>query len=153
MRLKSKEWFFKHCLIQVRDSTPFADLSWGLLWKGVGQEDATRGHVAQAIGGVQRFLNQFATHLNTIRAADSDRPFNLGANNAMLQDWCNWFAAECARLASKRGAYGPKAFNYNLRTLAGYLTPRYGGRVHGGGGGLDELKKVLRLLPEFWDEP
>lgn len=52
MALKGKEWFFKQCLKESQNFTPFAHLAWDLLNKGVGQQDSTRGHVAQPIGAV-----------------------------------------------------------------------------------------------------
>lgn len=151
MALKSKEWFFKQCLLEAKDYTAFAHLAWGLLEKGVGQEDATRGHVTQAIGAVQRFLARRPQHRQTIADADRTRPFDMAADDEMLQDWREWFEAERAQRAARQGAYGREDFGYNLETLAGYLTRRFGGRRQGGGGGVDEFKKVLRLVPEFWD--
>jgi hypothetical protein len=53
MRLRSKEWFFKQCLLECDRHGPLHDLSWDILLKGMAQSDSTRGHVTQAIGGVQ----------------------------------------------------------------------------------------------------
>lgn len=69
----------------------------------------------------------------------------------MLADWRTWFAAERQRRASRQGEYGRADFGYNIETLATYLTPRFGGNPGTGGKGLDEFKKVLRLIPEFSD--
>lgn len=56
MALKSKEWFYKQCLHEVKNWSPLAHLAWDILEKGIGQRDQTRGHVTQAIGAAQKFL-------------------------------------------------------------------------------------------------
>jgi hypothetical protein len=151
MALKGKEWFFKQCLREVQNYTPFAHLAWGLLSQGVGQKEGTRGHVTQPIGAVQVFLKRFPHFRTEITKADRTRPFDLAAHHAMLADWQQWFADERQRLAHKQGKYGRDEFGYDIETLATYLTPRFGGIPASGGKGLDEFKKVLRLIPEFWD--
>ena|SRR5690348_6875258 len=153
MALKSKEWFFKHCLRHALDGGPLAPLSRDLLEKGIGQSNSTRGHVGQAIGAVQRFFERFPHHMATIRGTPASRPFNLPAHAAMRRDWATWLAAEHAGRAASRGAYGRGSFGYNIWTLRGILPPNLGGTRLGGGGGGDEFKKVLRLLPEFWGRP
>ena len=39
MALKSKEWFYKKCLAEVKDYDRFSHLAWGILQKGIGQSD------------------------------------------------------------------------------------------------------------------
>ena len=142
MALKSKEWFYKQCLRQVKEHSRLEYLSWNLLEKGIGQSDKTRGHVTQAIGAVQAFLEGFPSHWTAIQQADPTRSFDIAAHPEVLHDWIEWFG-------TKNGRYGRPSFGYNYSTLKGYLTPKLGGRRRGGGGGEDEFKKVLRLLPEF----
>ena len=46
MALKSKEWFYKQCIIEVDQNTPFEDLSWDILKKGIVKAAARAGKVA-----------------------------------------------------------------------------------------------------------
>lgn len=142
MGLKSKEWFYKQCLQEVKEHTALTHLCWDILDKGIGQKDSTRGHVTQAIGAVQGFLEEFPHHLDLIKSSDPTKPFDFAANKRLLKDWIRW-------LSEHDGEYGKTAFGYNYSTLKNYLTPTLGGRRTGGGGGDDELKRVLRLIPEF----
>ena len=149
MPLKSKEWFFKQCLHEAKQYTPFAHLAWDLLEKGVGQQNATRGHVYQPIGALQGFFRQFPQHRAAVQLADRTRPFDLRANPAILTDWVQWFGAH-------HGPYEHQEYGYNYDTLRTYLRPWLGGNPRPPGGreggrGEDEFKKVFRLLPEFWD--
>jgi hypothetical protein len=148
MPLKSKEWFYKQCLHEVKNYTPFAYLAWNLIDKGVGQHDATRGHVYQPIGALQGFFRQFPQHRATVQLADRTRPFNLRANTQILSAWVQWFAA-------RHGAYDRPTYGYDYDHLRTYLRPWLGGNPlqpgrRDGGRGEDEFKKVFRLLPEFW---
>jgi hypothetical protein len=142
MALKSKEWFYKQCLHEVKDFSPFAHLCWDILEKGMGQKDSTRGHVTQAIGATQRFLEKYENWQETIRRADPTEPFNIASNPKMLSDWKSW-------LSSKNGTNGRKAFGFKYGTLKRILTPALGGKCRGGGGGNDEFKRVLRLVVVF----
>jgi len=142
MSLKSKEWFYKQCLDEVKRHGRFSHLSWDILEKGIGQADSTRGHVTQAIGACQKFLSAFPHHRNTIALADPTLPFEVNAYPLIKTDLQNW-------LSRKRGDYDRAAFGYNFTTLKGILTPSLGGRRRGGGGGNDEFKRVLRLMAEF----
>lgn len=146
MALKGKEWFYKQCLKEVKQFSPLAHLCWDILEKGIGQRDSTRGHVTQAIGATQRFLDAFPGHRRTIGSADPTRPFDIIAQNRIRSDWVAW-------LRRKRGQYGREAFRYNITTLRGYLTRLLGGRCRGGGGGDDEFKRVLRLMASFIGRP
>ena len=143
MGLKSKEWFYKCCLLEVERFSPLTHLCWDILSKGIGQKDQTRGHVTQAIGAAQGFLAEHPQHRSAISQADRTRPFAIESNAAMLNDWRSWLASR------NRRTYGQPAFGYNYSTLRGYLTVNLGGRVRRGGGGNDEFKRVLRLLADF----
>lgn len=144
MGLKSKEWFYKQCLREAKGYTPFAHLAWDLLEKGIGQKDATRGHVTQAIGAAQQFLADYPQYIDVVRSAPASEPFDPKSSKQMLADWRKW-------LSGKSGAYGRPAFGYDFDTLKGYLTPALGGSRTGGGGGDDELKRVIRLLVDVLD--
>src|SRR5437867_5255948 len=77
MALKSKEWFYKQCLLEVKGWSRLAHLSWDILEKGIGQRDQTRGHVTQAIGAAQKFLEDYPQYIEDIRNTDPTRPFNI----------------------------------------------------------------------------
>lgn len=132
MALKSKEWFYKQCLAQVDGIKPLAHLSWSVLKKGVGQEDYTRGHVNQAIGAVQGFLEDYPQHIRTIKRSDPTTPFDIQNHAEILHEWLRWFA-------TKHDRYGRTDFGFNYDTLRGFLPRNLGGTRGGGGGGGDEL--------------
>ena len=142
MALKSKEWFYKQCLGEVKVWSPLAHLSWDILEKGIGQRDQTRGHVTQAIGAAQKFFEDHPQYIEEIRNTDPTRPFNILGHQQFANRWRAW-------LGRRRGTYGRQAFGYSYRTLRGYLAPNLGGTRRRGGGGGDELKRVLRLMAEF----
>lgn len=142
MALKSKEWFYKQCLYEVKNWSPLAHLAWDILEKGIGQRDQTRGHVTQAIGAAQKFLEDHPRFVHDIRDTDRTKPLNIRAYPRIANGWTAW-------LGRRQGAYGRHAFGYNYRTLRGYLPPNLGGSRRRGGGGADELKRVLRLMAEF----
>lgn len=146
MALKSKDWFYKQCIIEVDQNTPFRDLSWEILKKGIAQLHGTRGHATQAIGATQGFLSHYPQHRQTIHGTTIG-PFDLVAQPAILADWLSWFG-------SRVGSYGRRFGYYDYDTLRTYLTPPLGGvpfPVGGpqGGRGDDEFKIVLRLMAEF----
>ena len=140
--MKSKDWFYKQCLVEVRQYSPFAYLCWDILQKGIGQADATRGHVHHSIGAVQKFLARHRHFLERIRNSDRTRPYPIDDDEEMLDAWIEWFRDQA-------GEYGPHSSKYSFDTLRTYLTRHLGGRQTSGGGGNDEFKKVLRLTPEF----
>src|SRR2546422_8703566 len=111
MALKSKEWFYKQCLIEVERHGRFAHLCWDILEKGIGQSDSTRGHVTQAIGACQQFLRKHPQHRSTIRSSDPTRPFNVTAHKPIRKDLQKWLFAQ------KRHRYGRKSFGYSYITL------------------------------------
>lgn len=142
MALKSKEWFYKQCLREVKEHTRFCHLCWDILEKGIGQSNSTRGHVTQAIGVSQKFLTARPNVVAAIRAADPTQPFNVAANAQVRNALTTW-------LAGRNGAFGKDSFGYNYTTFKNIVTPSLGGTPKGGGGGNDEFKRVLRLMAEF----
>jgi hypothetical protein len=143
MALKSKEWFFKQCLREVKNFTPLTHLCWDILEKGIGQRDSTRGHVTQAIGAIQEFLKAQRQWIAVIQRADPTKPLEITSHRQLIRAWKSWFH-------TKAGSYGRQSFGYNYDTLRHILTPALGGSPKGGGGGDDEFKRVLRLLAAFW---
>jgi hypothetical protein len=63
MALKSKEWFYKQCLNEIKNHTPNSHMAWVVVEKGVGQSDGTRRHVTQAVGVIQQFLEAHPQHI------------------------------------------------------------------------------------------
>lgn len=142
MALKSKEWFYKICLQQVKGYGRFSHLSWDILEKGIGQLDATRGHATQAIGVAQEFLSAHPDLVTVIKAADPTLPFDVAQNAPVRNALKKWLAAQS-------GQFGRSSFGYNYNTFKGIVTPTLGGTRAGGGGADDEFKRVLRLMAEF----
>jgi hypothetical protein len=142
MALKSKEWFYKQCLREVKRFGRFSHLSWDILEKGIGQHDSTRGHVTQAIGACQEFLEAYPQHIAVIQAADPTMPFDVVTHAQIQTDLGEW-------LAGVNGPYGRNSFGYDFDTLKNILPPNLGGHRRGGGGGGDEFKRVLRLITEW----
>src|ERR1700733_3553260 len=103
MALKSKEWFYKKCLDEVKSFGRFSHLSWDILEKGIGQHDGTRGHVTQAIGACQEFFNNHSQYMQIIQAADPTKPFDIASNRQIHQNLKRW-------LARKNGTYGRDSF-------------------------------------------
>ncbi len=142
MALKSKEWFFKKCLSEIKDYARFSHLAWSVLMKGIGQADGTRGHVTQAIGVSQEFLEDFPQHIPVIRGSDPTRPFDVAAHQQLQADLVAW-------IAGKNGSFGRAAYGYNYQTFKRNTTATLGGTRQGGGGADDEFKRILRLMAEF----
>jgi hypothetical protein len=145
MGLKSKEWFYKHCLLEVDQQTPFEDLCWDILLKGIAQVHSTRGHATHAIGASQRFFESFPHHRVTIGLAPI-APFEISNHPPILADWLGW-------LAPRSGIFS-RRFGYDYDTLRTYLTPPLGGVPYQpgqaqGGRGDNEFKIVLRLMAVF----
>ena len=156
--LRGQMWFYKHCVLERHVNGPASALSWDLLLKGVAQQDHARGHVGQAIGAVQEFFKDYPRHRETIATTGPNEPYNIMEDETMLRDWRDWLARKVQRHQRpdpprKRGDFGRAAFGYNINTMRTYLPERAGGRrrTRPGGVGLDEFKKVLRLVAEFWD--
>ena len=142
MALKSKEWFYKQCLHEVAQHDRFCHLCWDILEKGIGQTNRTRGHVTQAIGVSQMFLAAHPTLVGTIKTADPTHPFDISHNTEICDALRTW-------LVSHTGPFGRRTFGYDYDTFKNIVTPSLGGTRHGGGGGNDEFKRVLRLMAEF----
>src|SRR5207249_1114470 len=106
MALKSKEWFYKQCLHDVKRVTRFAHLAQDLLEKGIGQKDKTRGHVTQAIGATQQFLDDHPEHRATIQATDPTLPLDPSAYPKVRDDFKTW-------LKTKHGPYGRASYGYD----------------------------------------
>lgn len=142
MALKSKEWFYKQCLREVKRHSRFCHLCWDILEKGIGQTDSTRGHVTQAIGVSQVFLSAHPHLVPMIQDGDPTLPFNV-AGNAQIRNSIKAWLVAC------QGPFGRKAFGYSYDKFKNVVTPALGGNRQGGGGGDDEFKRVLRLMVEF----
>ena len=142
MALKSKEWFYKRCLTEVKRHDRFCHLCWDILEKGIGQTDSTRGHVTQAIGVCQQFLDAHPNLFPIIQAADPTRPFDVSRNKEVRKALVSW-------LADCEGSFGRSSFGYSYDTFKNIVTPALGGTRRGGGGADDEFKRVLRLMAEF----
>lgn len=142
MPLKSKEWFYKQCLKEVKDYTPLAHLSWNILEKGVGQKDKARGHVTQAIGVCQEFLAAYPDLPARIETADPTVPFDPASDRDIRRSFTQWIAGQA-------GPFGRRSFGYSYDTFKNIVTRSLGGTRTGGGGGDDEFKRVLRLMAAF----
>ena len=143
MALKSKDWFYKQCLREIKRHGRFCHLCWDILEKGIGQTDGTRGHVTQAVGVSQQFLASHSKFVATIKAADPTQPFDVSRNPQVRDALRTW-------LATREGAFGRSSFGYSYDTFKNIVTPGLGGTRRGGGGGNDEFKRVLRLMAEFF---
>lgn len=140
MGLKNQNWFLGKCLTEERERTEFAYLSAKALTLGLIRRENTQGHISQACGATQMFLDRFPNHKRSINRESPIRPYKL--NNSMRRDWITF-------LSPKSGSYGRRDFGYSWDTLKFCLTRKYGGRVSGGGGGDNEFEIVLRLMVEF----
>lgn len=142
MALKSKEWFYKECLAEVKGHGPLSHLSWDILEKGIGQSNGTRGHVKQAIGVSQKFLEKFPNHIPAIQNSDPTKPFDVANNPAVQADLKKF-------LSTQSGGFGNGDYGYDFDTFKNNTTPTLGGTRKGGGGADDEFKRVLRLVADF----
>jgi len=140
MALKGRNWFFGKCLIEERSRTQLSFLSGKALDLGLSGREHTQGHIAQACGAVQVFLNEFPNHKRILRAENPVNPYKL--QGSMLRDWIHFSTRNA-------GNYGKRTFGYNWDTLKSCLTRKYGGNCRGGGGGDNEFEIVLRLMAEF----
>ena len=140
MALNGPLWLLGKALVEERTRTPLGHLSAKALDLGLRKTDSTRGHMFQAIGAVQMFLESHPEYLATICAASPLEPYK--PSGQILRDWK-------AFLRPHGGTYGNRKFSYNYDTLKGYLTPKYGGIRDGGGGGDNEFEICLRLSASF----
>lgn len=142
MALKSKEWFYKQCLAEIKNHTPNSHMAWVVVEKGVGQSDGTRGHVTQAVGVAQQFLETYPQHINSIKSADPTKPYDVTNNAALQNDLKTW-------IAGQSGTFGRSAYGYDYDSFKRNTTATLGGTRTGGGGADDEFKRVLRLMAEY----
>jgi hypothetical protein len=140
MAVKGPLWLLARSLEQERNRSQLAHLAGRALDLGLKKTDATRGHLFQATGAVQKFLQQAPQHINAIKLESPLIPYKPAG--PILQDWLGF-------IAPSNGPYERASFGYNYTTLKGYLTAKYGGQRTGGGGGDNELEIVLRLLADF----
>ena len=141
MGLKSREWFFGECYKQVRKKGKLEQLANKSLELGF-KKEMTGGHILQACGAAQMFLHTHPEYIPIIKRSPTRAPFKV--TGQVLDDWLEF-------IGSKRDkySYGQRRFQYSWDSLRTYLTPKYGGRHRGGGGGNDKLEIVLRLMAEF----
>ena len=140
MALKGPLWLLARALVNERNRSSLAHLSTRALDLGLRKTDSTRGHLFQAAGAVQKFLEAHPEHVATIQAASPFEPYKPAGQ--VLADWI-------AFIAERDGTFGHRKFGYNYDTLKGYLTPKYGGERTGGGGGDNEFEICLRLCAAF----
>ena len=141
MGLRSREWFFGECYREVRKKTSLSTLSDKALQLGF-KKEMTGGHILQVCGATQLFFQKYQQHVATVRKSSPSRPYKL--KGQILHDWLAFFQSK-----ANKTTYGQKTFQYDWNSLRTYLTPKYGGKHKGGGGGNDKLEIVLRLMAEF----
>lgn len=141
MALKGPLSLLGRALVEERNRTALGYLSARALDLGLRKRDSTRGHLFQAAGAVQRFLEAHPEHVATIQAASPLEPYKPAGQ--VLADWTDF-------IAEHDGTYGQGRFGYNYDTLKRYLTPKYGGTRTGGGGGDNEFEICLRLGAAFF---
>lgn len=140
MPIKGPLWLLGESLKQERSKGKMRALSAQALNLGLLKKDATRGHLFQASGAVQKFLQKYPHHVVTIKASSHTKHYK--PKGQMLKDWKKFFGA-------KTGAYEHPRNGYNFSTLRGLLTKKYGGTRTGGGGADNEFEIALRLFAEF----
>jgi hypothetical protein len=143
MALKYPLWFLGKCLDEERGRSPLAHLAGRALDLGLRRTDATRGHVFQAVGALQKFFEANPAMKNRARVASPVAPYKPRARE--LQAWVAFLHANSGGFGSSR-----LGFRYDYDTLKGYLTRKYGGQRRGGGGGDNEFEIVWRLLADFY---
>jgi len=142
MALKSKEWFYKQCLNEIKHYTPNSHMAWVVVEKGVGQSDGTRGHVTQAVGVAQQFLKAHPRHIDRIKSTDPTKPYDVVHDAALRNDLTTW-------IANQNGSFGRAAYGYSYDSFKKNTTATLGGTRTGGGGADDEFKRVIRLMAEY----
>ena len=142
MALKSKEWFYKQCLAEIKTLTPNSHMAWAVVEKGIGQSDGTRGHVTQAVGVAQQFLQTHPEHIENIRSTDPTKPYDVTSNPDLQNDLRTW-------IADQSGPLGRATYGYDYDKFKRNTTATLGGTRTGGGGADDEFKRVLRLMAEY----
>lgn len=140
MGLKAEKWFLEKCMAEIRGQSRLAGLA-SRAWDHAHGNHSTPGHILQAVGAAQLFLAANPNLVRQICSASPAVPLDLAAAG-VLAPWLTFFS-------SRSGPYGNSSYKYNWSTLGTYLTPKFGGRCVGGGGGDFEFKIVLRLIAEF----
>ncbi len=140
MALRGRNWFLGKCLAEERRRTKFSFLCGKALDLGLIGTENTQGHISQACGAAQVFLNRFPNHKRSIIGESPFEPYK--ARGALLRDLRGF-------LSTKTGTNGRPDFNYSWDTLKSCLTRKYGRGCSGGGGGDNEFEIVLRLMAEF----
>ena len=84
------------------------------------------GHLKQGYYAVQRFFQENPDYLGEISQVSLDDAYNIRDNPVLLKDWRTFF---------QRTEAADENFGYDFAILRGYLTPNFGGRRTGGGGG------------------
>lgn len=142
MALKSKEWFLGRCLDEERKASALGPLSRRALDLGLKRSAKTAGHILQACGATQLFLEAHPKVKREIVESSPLEPYPLHRQPALLKKWLEFFEAHSDR-------YGHTRYGYNWDTLETYLTQKYGGRHSGGGGGDSLFELVMRLMAQF----
>ena len=121
-----------------RDFIPLVD---SVIDRQLGRIHGTQSHVNHSIGVVQKFLEQFPSHITTIKLSTKFEPFDIRSNSIVLNDFITF-------LSSNTGTFG-RSNEFSFDTLRRVLPVNLGGEVSNGGGGGDEFKRVLRLVAEI----
>ena len=140
MALKGPLWLLGLALVEERNRSTLGHLSARALDLGLRKTHSTRGHLFQAAGAVQGFLEAHPEHVATIKAASPLEPYKPAEQ--VLDDWK-------AFLDEHAGPYGHRRFGYDYDTLKRFLTPKYSGVRTGGGGGDNEFEICMRLSAAF----
>lgn len=96
------------------------------------------GHLKQAYYAVQRFLQEYPQHVNRLKGASLDVAFDPDSVAVVGKDWREFL--------QEFESDSNDAFGYDVQILLGYLTPAFGGRRKGGGGGDYPFKLVWPIL-------
>ena len=95
------------------------------------------GKVKQAFFGVQRFLQEYPHHRPFVSDLPNNKWFDV-ADSDLAQDWIQFLQDYSTEVND--------AFGYSIPTLRRYLTPSSGGTLTGGGGGVNELKRIWPII-------
>lgn len=105
------------------------------------------GKVKQAFFGIQRFLQEYPEHLAFVSALDDEEWFDVRASR-LIEDWTEFLG----RFENESDGH----HQYSIGTLRGYLPTPAGGRLVGGGGGENQLKRVWpfvgRIMRDYQEE-
>ncbi len=85
------------------------------------------------VNGIQRFLQEYPEHQAYVATLDDNEWFDVRGSH-LLEDWKEFLR----RFENEADDH----HQYSIRTLRGYLPVPVGGRLSGGGGGENQLKRV-----------